>query len=110
MLELETSNSTKIFLAENKIKRLNTIKEQIEKMEKNNHISALYMISQNKYIKYSENSNGIFINLTELPDDMINRLEDFIVYINKQKKDIDDIEIKKCDLENIYFKGSNSFP
>ena len=86
MLELETSNSTKIILAENKIKRLNTIKEQIEKMEKNNHISALYMISQNKSIKYSENSNGIFINLTELPDDMINRLEDFIVYINKQKK------------------------
>lgn len=104
MLALETStDSADIVIAEDKIKRLKNIKEQIERMDKNNHISALYMLSQNKSIKYSENSNGVFINLTELPDDMINKLEDFIIYINKQKKDIDEVEIKKNDLESSYF-------
>lgn len=104
MLALETStNSADMVIAEDKIKRLKHIKEQIERMDKNNHISALYILSQNKSIKYSENSNGVFINLTELPDDMIKQLEDFIIYINKQKKDIDEVEIKKNDLESSYF-------
>lgn len=104
MLALETStDSADMVIAEDKIKRLKNIKEQIERMDKNNHISALYMLSQNKSIKYSENSNGVFINLTELPDDMINQLEDFIIYINKQKNDIDEVEIKKNDLESSYF-------
>ena len=82
MFELETNNNTanananaNAIIIENKINRLNTIKEQIEKMDINNHISALYMISQNKSIKYSENSNGIFLNLTELQDNMIKKLD-----------------------------------
>ena len=73
-------------------------------MDKNNHISALYMISKNKSIKYSENSNGTFINLTELDNSMLSKIENFIEYIEIQKYDIEDIEKKREQLENIYFK------
>ena len=73
-------------------------------MDSSNHMEALYMISQNKSIKFSENSNGTFINLSDLSNDMLEKLEEFVVYINLQNQDIDDIELKKQDLENIYFK------
>ena len=84
--------------------RLKRIKSKIENMDKSNQISALYMLTKNKKIKYSENNNGTFINLTDIEDDMLLKIEDFIEYIELQKYEIDDIEKKKDYIENIYFK------
>ena len=87
-----------------KTSRLNKIKQRIEQMDINNHISALYMITKNKSVKYSENSNGTFINLSELDDSMLLKIEEFIEYIELQKYEIEDIEKKRKNIENIYFK------
>ena len=84
--------------------RLKRIKSKIENMDKSNQISALYMLTKNKKIKYSENNNGTFINLTDIEDDMLLKIEEFIEYIELQKYEIDDIEKKKDYIENIYFK------
>lgn len=87
-----------------KTNRLNKIKSRIENMEKSNHVSALYMITKNKSVKYSENTNGTFINLTDLDNNMLEKIEDFIEYIELQKCEIEDIEKKREEIENIYFK------
>ena len=87
-----------------KTERLKRIKSKIEKMDKDNQISALYMISKNKTIKYSENNNGTFINLSNIQDDVLTKIEEFIEYIELQKFQIDDIEHKKAYIENIHFK------
>lgn len=84
--------------------RLKRIKSKIENMDKSNQISALYMLTKNKKIKYSENNNGTFINLTDIEDNMLLKIEEFIEYIELQKYEIDDIEKKKDYIENIYFK------
>ena len=84
--------------------RLKRIKSKIENMDKSNQISALYMLTKNKKIKYSENNNGTFINLTDIEDTMLLKIEEFIEYIELQKYEIDDIEKKKDYIENIYFK------
>lgn len=84
--------------------RLKRIKSKIENMDKSNQISALYMLTKNKKIKYSENNNGTFINLTDIEDNMLLKIEEFIEYIELQKYQIDDIEKKKDYIENIYFK------
>ena len=89
---------------EEKSDRLRRIKSRIEKMDKNNQISALFMISKNNKIKYSENNNGTFINLTSIDENMLVKIEEFIEYIELQKCDIEDIENKKQHIENIYFK------
>lgn len=81
-----------------------SIKKKIEKMNVSNHIELLYLFSKNKNIKFNENSNGTFINLTDLDDAIISKLHNFINYINKQNYEIDDIEIKKKNLENVFFK------
>lgn len=87
-----------------KTERLKRIKTKIENMDKTNQISALYMISKNKTVKYSENNNGTFINLTDIDETMLDKIEDFIQYIELQKHQIDDIEKKKASIENIYFQ------
>lgn len=91
-------------IIEEKSDRLRRIKIRIEKMDKNNQISALFMISKNNKIKYSENNNGTFINLTSIDENMLVKIEEFIEYIELQKCDIEDIENKKQHIENIYFK------
>ncbi len=58
--------------------RLKRIKSKIENMDKSNQISALYMLTKNKKIKYSENNNGTFINLTDIEDNMLLKIEEFI--------------------------------
>lgn len=88
----------------NKTTRLKKIKSKIENMDKSNQIAVLFMVTKNKNIKYSENSNGTFINLTEIQDSMLLKLEEFIAYTEIQKHEIENIENKKEYIENIYFK------
>tara|TARA_Y100000591_G_C21846467_1_gene709008 strand:+ start:2631 stop:2954 length:324 start_codon:yes stop_codon:yes gene_type:complete len=87
-----------------KSERLNRLKNKIEAMDNSNHIEALYIIYQDKTIKLSENTNGTFINLTELNDSMIQKLEQFVIYINEQNVKIENIENEKIKLENEHFK------
>ena len=87
-----------------KTNNLISIKKNIEKMDVSNHIELLYLFSKDKNIKFNENSNGTFINLTDLDDSVIEKINNFINYINKQNNEINDIEIKKKYLENIFFK------
>lgn len=91
-------------IIEEKSDRLRRIKSRIEKMDKNNQIGALFMITKNKMIKYSENNNGTFINLTDIDDNMLVKIEEFIEYIELQQCDIQNLEDKKDYIENIYFK------
>lgn len=102
-IESENVNLLSTEIIAEKSDRLKRIKIRIEKMDKINQISILYMITKNKSIKYTENNNGTFINLSNIEDDMLLKIEDFIQYIELQKFDIEDIEKKKDYIENIYF-------
>ncbi len=93
---IEGSSILTAEIIEEKSDRLRRIKTRIEKMDKNNQISALFMISKN--------NNGTFINLTSIDENMLVKIEEFIDYIELQKCDIEDIENKKQHIENIYFK------
>ena len=54
----------------------------------------------------NENKNGVFINLTDLSNDIINDMEKYIDYVSEQKIDLDYIENQKDVLENKYFKDN----
>ena len=61
------------------------LKEQIENMSKYHQIEILRILHNTDNIAINENSNGTFINLTELPDKIIEPLEAYIQYVNEQK-------------------------
>ena len=51
----------------------------IKFLSKNEHIQIFHII-KNGNIKYTENNNGIFINLSNIDDDIFNKLLEFIEY------------------------------
>lgn len=84
---------------------LDSIRLKIEAMPKENHIE-IAKILKDKNIKLTENNNGIFINLTNLSDDIKQLLLDYIKHIENQENILNIIETKKEEIENIYFKGN----
>ena len=84
------------------IEKLNEIKEDIEKMDKNSHLEV-FNILENEHIPYNKNMNGIFINLSIVDKDIIQKLEDFIDYKKKQKTILNKDELIKEQYKKDYF-------
>jgi len=73
---------------------LNDIKNKIEKMDKTRHIDILKIFIKNN-ISYTENKNGIFINLSELDNTIIYKIYNYIQYLEIQDQVIEEFEKEK---------------
>ena len=82
------------------------LKEQIEDLTKFHQIEILKILKGDDTITLNENKNGIFINLTNLKESIVIHLEDYLKYVQKQEKQLTDIENKKDELSNIFFKDN----
>ena len=51
----------------------------------------------------NENNNGTFINLTDVTTNIINQLETYIKYVEKQHNELSVIENEKQELEKNFF-------
>jgi hypothetical protein len=89
------------------ITELNAIREKIESMSKINQVEILRLLSKNESITLNENKYGIFINLSEIPFDMIQNLKNYINYVNTQENNLNKLEKQKEDFKNIYFTKDN---
>ena len=69
------------------IKELKKLKEKIDSLEMCEHVELLKIFIKND-IKYTENSNGIFINMNKLSDNCINDINNFLDFINKNLNNI----------------------
>ena len=84
------------------IEKINEIKEEIEKMDKNSH-QEVFNILENEQIPYNKNMNGIFINLSIVNKEVIQKLENFINYKKKQKKILNKDELIKEQYKKEFF-------
>ena len=67
------------------LNKLKLIKEKIESLDKNEHREILKIVK--KYnCKFTENNNGIFINMNKLPDSVIYEMESFLEFSNENNK------------------------
>lgn len=85
-------------LIEDKIK----LRDEIEKLNETQHIEIFKIFKKNN-ITFSENKNGIFINLNCVDDVIFNEIKEHILYIKKQEKYINKIENIKNDYKNEFF-------
>jgi len=85
------------------INKLQKIKTDIEELNLTYQIEVLKIIISDNSVNISENNNGIFINLTDLNDDMITKLENFILYVKVQQVHLANIEIKKDVIKKTFF-------
>jgi hypothetical protein len=69
------------------IKDMKKIKEKIDGLEMCEHVELLKIFIKND-VKYTENSNGIFINMNKLNQQCINDIQTFLDFINKNLNNI----------------------
>jgi hypothetical protein len=86
---------------------LDYIREIIEGMNKFNQIEVLKILNNHKDITLNENKYGIHINLSEIKNEVIDELNNFIKYVNAQEKNLNQVEKQKESYKNIYFTKDN---
>jgi len=90
----------------NDLNNLIQLKNQIENIDKIHHVKILNILKNNN-IKYSENRNGIFVNMTSFDSQTIDSIEKILSYIKTQEKRLTDIETIKEELSKDYFVNDN---
>ena len=83
--------------------RLQIIKENIEKMQDAYHLQVFNTLKEDNKINFTENSNGVFINLTTLDEDKIVKLENYIKYYDKQQSELVKQESTKNKIKKQFF-------
>ena len=78
------------------------LKKDIEQMSKVNHVEVLRLFKQNR-IQLNENQNGVFINMTELDDAIIDKLQQYVEYVSSQHKELSQQEKVKENFPNSYY-------
>lgn len=86
--------------------KLVILKEQIENLDAFHHNKILKVLVKNN-IKYSENRNGIFVNMNSFDKNTIKEIEDSLLYIKNQEKSLQDIETIKEEINKDYFENDN---
>jgi len=69
-------------------KHLEQLSKQISKLTKEEHIEIFRLLYEND-LKYTENNNGIFIQMEHLDKSKIEKIEKYLEYIEKKQFDID---------------------
>lgn len=89
------------------INQIQTLKENIEKLDTTEQIGLLHYINMrvdNLKNQISENQNGIFINLSSVDKAFIYHLQYYLDYILAQRKYIDNLETEKDKLKQNFNK------
>jgi hypothetical protein len=88
------------------IVKLENIKNKIEYMSKINQIEILKILKKNPNIKLNENKNGVYINLSFLPNETLEEMNYYLNYVLEQEQSIEKIEKQKNDFKNEFFTES----
>ncbi len=79
---------------------------EVEKLNKLEHME-IFKILRSHNVIYSENVNGIFINLTGIKDETVSDIEKYLEYVCKQEESLTEIEQQKNELTNTFFNDNN---
>ena len=84
---------------------LDVLKTTIESMDKTHHVEFLKRIVAfgGGVVNINENRNGVYINLSYLPDPLIHELYDLVQYTNKQETILNIDEASKDLLKREFF-------
>tara|TARA_Y100000992_G_scaffold77739_1_gene49240 strand:+ start:9462 stop:9752 length:291 start_codon:yes stop_codon:yes gene_type:complete len=83
------------------------VKDNIEKSSKEHQIEILRILIENK-VMVNENSNGIFVNLSNIKNEIIVKIQEYLNYITEQEKTLDTFENTKKKYQNTFFNNELS--
>ena len=81
--------------AEYSIFELERIKREIDILSKNHHIEILKILKKFPEVKLNENKSGVYVNLTFLPIEVVDSMQEYLHHINSQEQMLDLAEKEK---------------
>ena len=87
------------------ITNLKLLRDEIEKMDSIHQIHIFKILKENQ-IDFTENSNGVFINMTLLDEGTLKQINNFIKYVNLQQKQLESIEDIKAQYQKEFYKDN----
>tara|TARA_B100001540_G_C15268881_1_gene400499 strand:+ start:236 stop:502 length:267 start_codon:yes stop_codon:yes gene_type:complete len=82
---------------------LNRIKTEVETLTKVHQIEVLRIMKEGNVI-LNENKNGVFINLTNVDADILNKVSAYLKYVSQQEVYLNELE----DEKNVYMEMLDS--
>jgi len=86
------------------VDKLEKIKLQIEKMNIAQQVEVLKILNGDDKVILNENKSGIYVNLSFLPEDVVDKIDNYVKYVQDQEKSLNVIEDKKENVKNEYFE------
>jgi hypothetical protein len=80
--------------------KLEKMVHHIDNFSKEDHIKILEIIANYNRNIISENSNGCFIHMEDLSEDIIEKIEHYINYVMLKESEISKVETTKDILKN----------
>ena len=99
---------TKPFEPKELLLRMNNLillREKIQALSKFHQLEVLRILQKHK-VNYTENRNGIFINMNNLSDASLDALQEYLKYVSTQQNQLDVVENKKKEYANSFFKNN----
>ena len=85
---------------------LQKIKDRIESYPKNYQIEIGKLFLEHK-VNLNENQNGMFVNLSQLSPEILDKVLSFMEYADAQETTLNSVEHEKEGLKDIYFRNHN---
>lgn len=82
--------------------RLIALKDSIEALSKI-HQAEILRICTVRGVVGSENKNGVFINLSNVPTNTVVEIERYMAYVSTQETQLNEVELQKKELTTKYF-------
>jgi hypothetical protein len=79
------------------------IRDSIEQMSKFNQVEILRILHKYPDVILNENKYGVHVNLTNLKDEVLEKLNMYVSYVNTQEQSLKTDEKQKEAFKNIYF-------
>jgi len=81
--------------AEYSIFELERIKREIDILSKTHHIEILKILKKYQEVKLNENKSGVYVNLTFLPKEVVDSIQEYLTHINSQEEMLEMAEKEK---------------
>jgi len=101
------NNSLLLIFIMNKIDLCKTIQANVSKLTDNENLE-LFKIILDTNANYTKNNNGVFLNLNWIDEDLLNKMNNYIIFCIKSQNEISKYELMKTLLnDSINIKENN---
>ena len=81
------------------------LREKLQALSKFHQLEVLRLLNKKK-VEYTENRNGIFVNMNNLQEESIAALNNYLNYVSTQQNQLESMEKKKEEYANSFFNNN----